>query len=62
MHCKAIFVKLKQNVHFETRFRIITAILDIELVIWEEHSKNFGYISYSIKVETLENILNIDAR
>ena len=48
--------------HFEIGFHTFTAILDVELVIWKEHSKNFGYISYSTRLETLENILNIDAR
>jgi hypothetical protein len=41
---------------------LLQGILDIDLVTWEEHSKNFGYISYSTRVEFLENILNIDAR
>jgi hypothetical protein len=30
---KTIFVKLRQNVHFETGIPIIMAILDVELVI-----------------------------
>ena len=59
---KAVFVKLRQNVHFETRLRTITAILEVELVIWKELSKNFGYILYSIRVEIIENILNKDSR
>jgi hypothetical protein len=41
---------------------LLQGILDIDLVTWEEHSKNFGYISYSTRVEILKNILNIDAR
>ena len=48
--------------HFETGLRTIIAILEVELVIWEELSKNFGYISSSTKVETLENIMNKDSR
>jgi hypothetical protein len=55
---KAVFVKLRQNANFETKCPII----DVDLVIWEEHSKSFGYISYSTRIEILENILNIDAR
>jgi hypothetical protein len=30
---KTVFVKLRQNVDFDTRFPIITIIFDIELVI-----------------------------
>jgi hypothetical protein len=41
---------------------LLRHILDVDLVTWEEHSKNFGHISYSIRVEILENILNIGAR
>jgi hypothetical protein len=59
---KAVFGKLRQNVDFETRCPILRGILDVDLVTWEEHSKNFGYISYSTRIEFLENILNIDAR
>jgi hypothetical protein len=40
---------------------LLRGILDVDLVTWEEHSKNFGYISYSTRIEFLENILNIDA-
>jgi hypothetical protein len=41
---------------------LLRGILDVNIVIWEEHSKNFGYISYYTTVEILENFLNIDAR
>jgi hypothetical protein len=41
---------------------LLQGILDIDLVTWEEHSKKCGYISYSTRVEILENILNINAR
>jgi hypothetical protein len=43
-------------------FLLLRGILDVDIVIWEEHSKNFGYISYYTTVEILENFLNIDAR
>jgi hypothetical protein len=39
---KTIFVKLRQNIDFETGISIITAILDVELVILKKHTKYFG--------------------
>jgi hypothetical protein len=47
---KVVFVKLRQNVDFETGFRTITAILDVELVISRKHTKYFA-LTDALKLE-----------
>jgi hypothetical protein len=49
---KAVFVKLRQNVDFETGFPTITAILDVELVISRKHTKYFA-LTDALKLEEM---------
>jgi hypothetical protein len=49
---KAVFVKLRQNVDFETGFRTITAILDVELVVSRKHTKYFA-LADALKLEEM---------
>jgi hypothetical protein len=49
---KAVFVKLRQNVDFETGFCTITAILDVELVISRKHTKYFA-LTNALKLEEM---------
>jgi hypothetical protein len=49
---KAVFVKLRQNVDFETGFHTITAILDVELVISRKHTKYFA-LTDALKLEEM---------
>jgi hypothetical protein len=49
---KAVFVKLRQNLDFETGFRTITAILDLELVISRKHTKYFA-LKDALKLEEM---------
>jgi hypothetical protein len=49
---KAAFVKLRQNVDFETGFRTITAILDVELVVSRKHTKYFA-LTDALKLEEM---------
>jgi hypothetical protein len=49
---KAIFIKLRQNVDFETGFRTTTAILDVELVISRKHTKYFA-LTDALKLEEM---------
>ena len=57
---KAVFVNLRQNVDFETGFRTITAILDVELVFPRKHTKYFVLKDY-LKLEEMQVFHYIDS-
>ena len=57
---KAVFVKLRQNVDFETGFYTIMAILDVELVFSRKHKKYFT-LKDALKLEEMQAFHYIDS-
>ena len=57
---KAIFIKLRQNMDFETRFCTFTAIFDVKLVFLRKHTKYYTFKDF-LKLEEMQAFHCIDS-